>query len=68
MKVEISVNGSIKEVKQGQNLDELVRDFVETDRGLVLELNKTVIPREQWKDHSIREGDIIELINFVGGG
>ena len=68
MKVEINVNGSIKEVEQGKNLDELVRDLVVTDRGLILELNQKIIPRDQWKDHSIREGDKIELINFVGGG
>jgi len=68
MKLKINVNGSIKEVDKDKDLEEVVRSLVKKDQGLIVEVNKKIIPRNQWKGHSLHEGDMIELINFVGGG
>jgi thiamine biosynthesis protein ThiS len=40
----------------------------EKDRGFIVQLNNKIIKRDQWKDHTIHESDIIELITLVGGG
>ncbi len=36
--------------------------------ALVIEHNQTVIRQEHWSGTLVREGDAIELLNFVGGG
>lgn len=68
MKIKISVNGSTKEVAGDKNLEQLVRSLVEKNRGLIVELNKKIINRNHWRDHILQEGDVVELISFVGGG
>jgi sulfur carrier protein len=38
-------------------------------RGRVaIELNQSVIPKAEWASISLRPGDKVEIVNFVGGG
>ena len=38
-------------------------------RGRVaIELNQSVIPKAEWAGISLRPGDKVEIVNFVGGG
>ncbi|MCF6247798.1 MAG: sulfur carrier protein ThiS [Desulfobacula sp.] len=36
--------------------------------SLVAEVNQEVIRQEAWKSLSLKDGDSIELLSFVGGG
>ncbi|HCY87936.1 MAG TPA: thiamine biosynthesis protein ThiS [Desulfobacteraceae bacterium] len=36
--------------------------------SLVIEHNRQVIKQDDWANTPVREGDTIELLNFVGGG
>jgi len=33
-----------------------------------VELNKQILDRDRYSDFDIREGDMIEVVHFVGGG
>jgi sulfur carrier protein len=66
--MKLTVNGSIKEIDKIANVEELVHSLVETDKGLIFELNEKIIKRDNWKQQAVVEGDIVELIKFVGGG
>jgi sulfur carrier protein len=66
--MKLNVNGSIKEIDKIANVEELVHSLVETDKGLIVELNEKIIKRDNWKQQAVVEGDIVELIKFVGGG
>ena len=35
---------------------------------LVVEHNREVVPRERWAQVALQEGDVVELLRFVGGG
>ncbi len=35
---------------------------------VAVELNRGIVPREQWADTSLGEGDHLEIVQFVGGG
>ncbi|MDR1368370.1 MAG: sulfur carrier protein ThiS [Candidatus Accumulibacter sp.] len=35
---------------------------------VVVELNRRVVPREEYASITIRNGDVIEILNFVSGG
>ncbi len=58
----------MKEIDKIANVEELVHSLVETDQGLIVELNGEIIKRDDWKRQAVAEGDIVELIKFVGGG
>ena len=66
--MDITINGNKKEIDNGKNLQDLLNYFFEKDEGIIVELNKEIIHRDQWKAQPLKEGDVIELIQFVGGG
>jgi sulfur carrier protein len=66
--MEITINSKIKEVNDCKNLEELVSSLFEKSGGIIVELNEEMIDRDHWKEQSLKEGDAIQLIQFIGGG
>ncbi|SDB28641.1 sulfur carrier protein [Desulfonatronum thiosulfatophilum] len=64
----ILINGINEHLTAPLTLQELI-----TSKGLdpavvVAELNREIIPGEQFSETTLREGDHLELLRFVGGG
>jgi len=66
--VEITLNGSTRKIESEVTLDRLLDLFSLPRQRVAIELNRTVVRRNDWPETSIREGDVIEVIHFVGGG
>ena len=49
-------------------LDDLVRDLSLDPARIAIELNQHVVRRDKWPQTTLREGDRIEIVHFVGGG
>jgi len=65
--MKVNVNSIDQEVPIGTTLSGLLSQLdIKQDR-VAVELNLTVLDRKQF-DRSLKEGDKIEIINFVGGG
>lgn len=41
---------------------------VEQRRGVAVAVNNQVVPRSQWDDHRLEEGDAVEIIRATQGG
>jgi len=35
---------------------------------VAVELNRDIVPRERWSETTLKEGDQLEVVHFVGGG
>ena len=35
---------------------------------IAVELNGEILPKSQYSDTVLKDGDIVEIVNFVGGG
>jgi thiamine biosynthesis protein ThiS len=35
---------------------------------VAVELNRNIVPRSQWAETNLAEGDHLEIVHFVGGG
>lgn len=35
---------------------------------VAVELNRDIVPRDQWGKTTLHEGDLLEMVHFVGGG
>jgi sulfur carrier protein len=35
---------------------------------VAIELNRNIVPRSQWAETNLAEGDQLEIVHFVGGG
>lgn len=68
-KVEIRLNGERYELPPGVlTAEDLLHHLGIDKRIVVMEQNRNVLEREQWKETRINAGDELEIVHFVGGG
>ncbi len=66
--IQVHVNGKEREVQSGLSVHELVESFDLNPLLIVVELNREILRRDQFRDTQVSEGDAVELVHFVGGG
>jgi sulfur carrier protein len=66
--IQVQVNGKEREVQPGLSVHELVESLDLNPLLIVVELNREILSRDQFKDVHVSEGDAVELVHFVGGG
>ncbi len=66
--MKVRVNGEDRRFSRGTTLEDVVEQLGLANRRLAIELNRTVVRREQWKHTTLRDGDRLEIVHFVGGG
>ena len=65
--MKVKVNGSEMDVK-AKTIAELLQELEINPQRVVVEVNLEIIKRERFSDYKIKDGDSIEIVNFVGGG
>jgi thiamine biosynthesis protein ThiS len=64
----ITINGEEREFAGETSLAELVQLLgMKADR-VAVELNREIVRRESWAQTTVRNGDRLEIVHFVGGG
>jgi len=66
--LEIQVNGETREFSPGLTVEGLVLALDLQPSRVAIELNHSVVRRDQWTATSLHEGDRVEIVHFVGGG
>ena len=66
--MEIEINGERREVPDGSSLGGLIEQLRLAPERLAVELNREVVPRVEWPQRVLSEGDRVEIVHFVGGG
>ncbi|MBQ2275663.1 MAG: sulfur carrier protein ThiS [Lachnospiraceae bacterium] len=64
----MQVNGKQITVKTPITLKEFLLDQDYTLSHIAVEINEAIIPKEAYETTQLKESDIIEIVNFVGGG
>ena len=62
------VNGSPHEVPDGFTVLALIEHLQLTEGPVAVERNLEVVPRAEHARTVLREGDVVEIVHFVGGG
>ncbi len=65
--MKINLNGAPEETEE-PTLMALVKSRNLDPSSLIIECNSKIFKQDTWGHTPIREGDTIELLNFVGGG
>ncbi len=66
--IEIVLNGERRAAPAGLVVDGLLA-YLEIDNSRVaVELNRQIVRRPEWNRTTIRSGDRLEIVQFVGGG
>jgi thiamine biosynthesis protein ThiS len=64
----IRVNGEPLEIAGPRTLAALLAELNIEPRRVAVEHNLTIVKRANYDSVIVREGDAIEIVNFVGGG
>jgi sulfur carrier protein len=66
--MKIQLNGQEREVEAPLSLSQLVQQLNMKKDRVAVELNRDIVPREEWPQTLLSEGDRLEIVHFVGGG
>ena len=64
----ITLNGTPRTVPGPMSLAGLLEHLGLDPRAVVVERNRAIVRRPSLADTPVAEGDVIELVHFVGGG
>ena len=64
----VTLNGEPRELPGPLTVASLLAHLDIDARRVAVELNETVVKRARYDDTPIRPDDVIEVVNFVGGG
>lgn len=67
-RMRLQINGESKEVADDLTVTDLVASLGLGGRRLAVEHNREVLPSTQWATLKLAEGDVLEIVHFVGGG
>ena len=66
--IQIVVNGELRDAPEAMSLTELLRWLGVEPTRVAVELNRSLIRRDQWDQTAVTGGDALEIVQFVGGG
>jgi thiazole synthase len=66
--VKILLNGDPLELASPRTIGALLADLAIDARRVAVEHNLTVLKRAAFDTTEVRDGDQVEIVNFVGGG
>ena len=64
----VTVNGEERQVPAGMTVDQLLRTLSVNPLLVAVEVNVTILRREQYPAAILSDGDTVEIVQMVGGG
>lgn len=64
----IMINGETVELRESISLQMWVEEQNISKNTVIIEYNGEIIPEERWGNASLKQGDQLEILKFVGGG
>lgn len=65
---QVTVNGKREELAQATPLVAYMESRQVKQRMVAVGINGTVVHRDQWPEVVLREGDVVDIVQMVGGG
>lgn len=62
------MNGETTDVADSVSLAGLLQVLGVANRRVAVELNRDIVPRERFGTTHLAPGDVVEVVQFVGGG
>jgi thiamine biosynthesis protein ThiS len=62
------INGDSRQFPAIESLSALLEHLGMKQDRVAVELNRGIVPRDQWTTTKLADGDRLEIVHFVGGG
>lgn len=66
--ISITLNGEKRQLNEEIDLESLVDLFSLPRKRVAVEVNQAVVRRADWTETTVKDGDELEIVHFVGGG
>lgn len=66
--IDVRLNGEERAVPAGVSVRGLLEHLELKPEMVVVERNGDILRRDRYAEVSVEEGDVLELVHFVGGG
>ena len=64
----LKINGEDKETAEGLTIAALLEELQIRAARVVVERNREIVPRDHYGNVALSDGDVLEIVHFVGGG
>lgn len=68
IELHLTINGTSKHVNPIATVEQLLAELELDPRAVVVELNREIVRRPSVSETPVRDGDVVEIVHFVGGG
>jgi sulfur carrier protein len=66
--MQVTLNGEPRQLRDGLTVAELVSDLGLRARRIAVEINLDVLARDDYTRRALCDGDVVEIVQFIGGG
>ncbi len=66
--MKLEINGEMRSVPLSANIEELIGNLGIKPHRIAVEVNRSIIRRQDWNRTALKELDRVEIVQFVGGG
>jgi thiamine biosynthesis protein ThiS len=66
--IDLVVNGQSRSIRAGATVADLIRELGLNSQLVAVELNRQLVRKATFSEHPLRDGDRVEIVEFVGGG
>ena len=66
--MQIQLNGEMRQTESGTTIATLLACEGLAERRVAVEVNGAIVPRAQHPQHTLHEGDRVEIVHALGGG
>ena len=64
----IKINGEEKHFDSPTTVSDYIKDAGFKTERIVVELNRNILPKSEYDNTVLKDGDTVEIVSFVGGG
>ena len=64
----IQLNGKELKINENLSIKDLLKKYKLKEKQIAIELNGTILPKQNYKKKKIKNSDKIEIVHFIGGG
>ena len=65
--MQLTINGELRDVAPG-SITDLLQHLAIDPRRVAIELNQDILPKANYDSTTLKDGDSLEIVHFVGGG
>lgn len=66
--MQVLFNGKPQEVDDNAKISQILEQFQVERRQVAVEVNLEIVPRDDFDEYVLHDGDRIEVVTLVGGG